>query len=371
MSAIERNARLLSGLGASVMAVVKADAYGHGIDLVTPELQRHGISRFGVATVAEGARVREIVGSEPEVYVMTATPPEDSPALLEYRLIPFVSSRELLTALNGAAVAARAVAQVHLEIDTGIGRAGIEPSVFESALRYALGLPGIDVTGICTHFTSGENVQDAQSQYWLFERIIREQVPSDILRRVVLHAANSPALLNVPGARYGMIRPGLLLYGVAIEGNNAAQLIMPSGKIELLEPALSLRARVILARELPAGAPISYGRTYHLNQAARIATIGIGYGDGYSRQFSNRGKVLLPDGTFAPVRGRICMDQICIELPQASELAAGDTVTIVGEKQGANGSARLKLQGWIDATPHEITTCLTARVPRIPISAHS
>ena len=366
LSAIGRNAHLLGSLGAEVMAVVKANAYGHGIDLVTPELVRQGIHRFGVATISEGAQVREIVGGEPDIFVMTATPPEDAPLLLEHKLTPFVSSRELLVALSEAAVAARAVASVHLEIDTGIGRAGIEPSDFEATLQYALGLPGIDVTGLCTHFTSGENVQDAQGQHHLFEQILREQVPSELLRRVVVHAANSPALLNVSGARYGMIRPGLLLYGIAPEGDEAAQIALRTGEIEFLEPALSLRARIILARELPAGAPISYGRTYQLKQAARIATIGIGYGDGYTRQFSNRGQMLLPNGAIAPVRGRVCMDQVCLELPKASRLEAGETVTIIGEA-GGNCLSAAEIAGWIDATPHEITTCLTDRVPRIPV----
>ncbi len=366
MSALGRNARRLGSLGPAVMAVVKANAYGHAIDLVAPEMLRQGVRRFGVATIAEGAQVRKILGEGVEVYVMTATPPQDSPALIEHRLTPFVSSRELLVSLSQAATTAQTVAAVHLEIDTGIGRAGFEPNEFEAALRFALNLPGIAVAGICTHFTSGENVQDAQGQHRLFERILREQVPENLLSQIVLHAANSPALINVPGARYGMVRPGLLLYGIAPDGDEAARLHLPGGEIEELEPVLSLRARVLLARELPSGAPISYGRTYILKQASRVATIGIGYGDGYSRQFSNRGRILLPGGALAPVRGRVCMDQVCVELPRGNELAAGDTVTIIG---GAGGQ-RLRaaqIARWIDATPHEMTTCLTARVPRRPV----
>jgi alanine racemase len=361
LGALAANAAALRGLGAELMAVVKADAYGHGVAIVVPELLRAGLRDFGVATVAEGVLVRGIAGPEPQIYVMTAIGPQDAAQVVASDLTPFVSSAESAEAIGRAAMAAGRKARVHVEVDTGIGRAGALPSEAPEIVARVLTTHGLLLTGLCTHFAWGENATDARRQHAIFEQVLRG-LPPELLSGLVIHAANSPAVLNVPGARYNMIRPGLLLFGIAPEGGSPAA--MPDGTP--LAPVLSLRARVLLVRRMPAGTTLSYGRTFTLDHQATIATVGIGYGDGYSRRLSNNGQVLLPGGIVAPIRGRVCMDQICVEVPEGVSIAAGDTVTLVGK----SGSAELRaadIADSIGATPHEITTCMTVRVVRVAV----
>jgi alanine racemase len=159
------------------------------------------------------------------------------------------------------------------------------------------------------------------------------------------------------------MRPGLLLYGIG----PSSQFLADEREGFAFRPALSLKARVILVRRLPAGTDISYSRTYTLPHNATIATIGIGYGDGFPRRLSNCGHVLLPSGKRAPIRGRVCMDQLCIEVPEGERLSAGDTVTLIG-RAGESEIRVTDMAEQIDTTPHEITTCLTARVPRVVVN---
>ena len=359
LDALQANAAALQGLGSILMAVVKADAYGHGVDLIVPALIRCGVRDFGVATAAEGKRVRAIVGRVPRIYVMTAVTAADAPQIIESNLTPFLGGADIAGELGRAADAANKTIDVHVEVDSGIGRAGALPDEASQIVSLILQTHGLRLTGICTHFTWGENATDARLQHAVFEDVL-ERIPNETLAGLTIHAANSPAILNVRGARYTMIRPGLLLYGIAPTGGASPN--MPDGT--LLAPVLSLRARVLSVRRLPAGTTLSYGRTFPLERDATIATVGIGYGDGYSRRFSNIGHVLLPGGALAPIRGRVCMDQICVEIPDDSALTAGDFVTVVG-KSGSSELQAADLADEIGATPHEIPTCLTSRVPRI------
>jgi alanine racemase len=364
LDALASNAVALGSLGPELMAVLKADAYGHGVAIVAPCLRALEVRHYGVATAAEGRALRAMDGlADAQIYVMTATSPADAAIVVENDLIPFISKTAQLRGIAEAAHKATKTAKVHLEIDTGIGRAGVAPEDFPEILSAALSMSSIKVTGVCTHFTWGENAEDARRQHVLFERLLRE-IPETLRGRLLIHASNSPAAINVPGAHYGMIRPGLLLYGIApVPGP------LPAPWPNLgLRPVLSLHARVLLVRDHPTGATLSYGRTYTLERPARIATIGIGYGDGYSRRLSNIGHVLLPSGHTAPIRGRVCMDQFCIELPEGETLTEGDIVTLVGSV-GDSELRAVDIADSIGATPHEITTCLTARVPRIPTNS--
>jgi alanine racemase len=362
LDALSANARTLCRIGPALMAVMKADAYGHSTRLVAPQLIASGVSDFGAATAAEGVTLRNIVGVRANVYVMTACAPADAAIVAQSNLIPFVSTEEAVRDLSSAAESAGNSVDIHVEVDTGIGRAGVQPDEAIKFIDFARNTRRIRVTGICTHFTWGENADDAARQHAVFEDVLN-RIPDEILSTLTVHAANSPAALNVPGARHAMYRPGLLLYGIAPCGGSDP--IAPNG--ETLRPVLSLRARVLHVRDLRAGTDISYGRTYTLPAAARIATVGIGYGDGYPRRLSNIGRVLLSGGIEAPIRGRICMDQICVEIPEGIDVAAGDTVTLIG-KSGESQLRCADVADAIEATPHELTTCLTSRVPRIAVS---
>lgn len=363
--ALADNIGALNSLGSAVMAVVKADAYGHGVELIAPLLVAKGIRHFGVATVAEGQQLRKLTKDncpDAAIYIMAAILPEEAPAVVASRLIPFVSDFALAQALSAAAKNDGRGAEIHLEVDTGIGRAGVSPADTPHLLAACENLPTLRVTGICTHFTAADSADpaDCAAQYALFEKVLAS-LPPGRLARMTVHAANSPAALRLPAARRQLIRPGLLLYGIA----PSRELFAGDGFA--YHPVLSLKARTLLVRRLPAGTDISYSRTYRLPREATIATIGIGYGDGFPRRLSNQGHVLLPSGERAPIRGRVCMDQICVELPEGSALAVGDTVTLIG-RVGDEQILVTDMADQIDTTPHEITTCLTPRVPRVLVN---
>jgi alanine racemase len=340
------------------MAVLKADAYGHGSELVSPLLYSLGIRHFGAATVAEGVALRQLLPHAPEpfIYVMTASLACEAEAIVDNSLIPFVSDLPTAVALSEAALKLGRSVQIHVEVDTGIGRAGFPPSVIASCWDALMALPALTVTGICTHFTYADSVSpdDPLAQLAIFESVVHSlALPAN----VTVHAANSPAALYGLLNAQTLMRPGLLLYGISPSPH------WPDREGFAYKAALSLYARVLLVREMPEGSEISYGRTYRLPSAARIATIGIGYGDGFPRRLSNIGHVLAPNGCRLPIRGRVCMDQVCVELPPGMKLVPGDVVTIVGSAGGSSITVG-DLAKLIDATPHEITTGLTGRVGR-------
>jgi alanine racemase len=247
---------------------------------------------------------------------------------------------------------------VHIDVDTGIGRSGIAPGRLEELLRRVAAMGAVRVTGICTHFTAADSPDggaDVLAQQRFFESILRALQP-ELTTGLAVHAANSPGALRVHPGASSLIRPGLLLYGIA-----------PSAQFEAAfeyEPVMTVRARALLVRELPAGSDISYNRTYRLPHDARVATIGIGYGDGYPRALSNSGQVIGPAGEVLPIRGRVCMDQLCVELPQECTMESGATVTVLGASAGRSITAAgiAQITG---AAPHEMTTCLMPRVPRV------
>ena len=347
---------------ARLMAVVKANAYGHDTSLIAPLCATLGLRDFGIATPAEGAALRALVPPDAAVYLLGPAFPEEAPAIVCHRLTPLLSSAETGRALSEAAVKLGVVADVHLDVDTGIGRAGVPPADAPAFLAQTDRLPGLRVTGVATHFASAdEDPADAQAQHDLFASFLRSLGPrADAL---LVHAANSPAAFNLPPAvRHAMIRPGLLLYGIEPTPGDFGAGRMP------LRPVLSLKTRVTLCRPLPGGATVSYGRTYTVPPGGGVyATLGVGYGDGYPRRFSNSGHVLL-HGRRAPICGRVCMDQTVVDVSQIPGVRLGDTATLIGTDGGETLTAG-DLAAVLDTTPHEITTGLTARVPRLLVNA--
>ncbi len=347
---------------ARLMAVVKANAYGHDTGLIAPLCADLGLRDFGIATPAEGAALRGLVPPDAAIYLLGPAFPEESPAIVHHRLTPLLSSAGTARALSEAAGALGVTADVHLDLDTGIGRAGVQVADAPAFLDLLDRLPGLSVTGITTHFASAdEDPADAQAQHTLFAMFVRSLGPraDDLL----IHEANSPAALHLPPDTHrGLVRPGLLLYGIEPtpgafrEGNMEGDLD--------LRPVLSLRTRVTLCRPLPGGATISYGRTYTVPPGGGVyATLGVGYGDGYPRRFSNSGHVLI-HGRRAPIVGRVCMDQTVVDVSRLPGVQIGDTTTLIGTDGGETLTAG-DLAAALGTTPHEITTCLTARIPRL------
>jgi len=360
IAALSSNVIELKSFGPEIIAVVKANAYGHDISIVVPALQRYGVTRFSVATVDEAEQLRGLPNmDEAAIYLMAAVLAEDSDRIVKLNLVPFATDTEFVRRLSLSAQNANKTASVHLEVDTGIGRAGVALENLPATFAEWNELQGIAVTGICTHFTAAdsEDESDSRQQLSTFESALKT-IPSEQLASIDIHAANSPAAIRLPHQIATLFRPGLLLYGIAPSSDFSRNFPF--------HPVLSLKARVLLVRKLPKGTDISYSRTYRLQNDAVIATIGIGYGDGYPRRLSNIGKVILPDGSLAPIRGRICMDQLCVEVADGCLVVPGDIVTLIGEHRGSEISVT-EITNVIDATPHEITTCLTNRVPRVAV----
>lgn len=375
LNAIQHNVTCVRqhiGAQAAVMAMVKADAYGHGLLPVARAALQASAAWLGVATVAEGIALRKAGVGEP-IALLCAFAPGEAEAILHYRLTPVLGDASLLQALltarkraagpkSGRSAGERASAcEVHLEIETGMGRAGALPEEAVALWREATG-NGLRVTGLCTHFADADGEDEAltRQQEERFRKALR-LLETAGARFDLIHLSNSAATWRGYGLPAGLVRPGLLLYGIRPphcepESDHAAPL-------NALRPALTLKARIASVRELPQGHTISYGATYVLSRRSRVATVLIGYGDGYPRRLSNRGAMLVC-GELAPILGRVCMDQTVVDVTDIPGVTAGDEVVCIG-KQGARCLTVETLARQIEATEHELTTALTARIPRL------
>lgn len=358
-------ARLGSDSKTRLLAVVKADAYGHGVSLVAPICGSAGIADFGVATVDEGIDLRALLPEQAAIYLMAAALPADAPAIAEHRLTPFVGGLKLACALSEAGQKQNQTVNVHLDVDTGIGRAGVLAGEATTLFRAMQTLPRLQVTGIATHFADAdEDVEAAHQQNVLFQQLLCQL--GTTAERLLVHAGNSPALLALGGAaQYGLVRPGLLLYGIEPAPGLFAAPKLDGTREWALRPVLSVRARVLLCRRLPAGATISYGRTFTVPPGGGMyATLGIGYGDGWPRRLGNGVGHALLGGLAAPICGRVCMDQLVVDVSRVPQVQPGDIATLMGG-EGAQAITAGQIAAMIQTTPHEVSTCLTSRLPRL------
>lgn len=371
-------ARRLAGPHSVVMAVVKADGYGHGAAPVARAVAAAGaVIHFAVASAGEALELRR-VGIRQEIYTLSSFLPGEADAIVQADLIAMVSSSEQIAALAQAARNAPLPSRCFLMIDTGMGREGCLPDDAVALWQQAAEIEKVCITGIATHFSSADESDPASEE----ATATQQRVWSDFLdvlgpdalrsahdgrgnRGVLLSRFNSPALLRLPadavlptGVRGYLVRAGLLLYG--IEPYRGAFAGVPD-----LRPALSWRARITLIKDMPAGATVGYGRTHTLTNPARIATVAAGYADGLQRRLSNRGVVLV-QGHRCPIVGRVSMDQCQIDVTEVpdKETLVGAIVTIVGREGSAEQSV-LDLAETMETTPHEILCALTRRVPRL------
>ncbi|HET7838640.1 MAG TPA: alanine racemase [Rectinemataceae bacterium] len=346
-----RRAKALAGAGVKVMAVVKANAYGHGIVRVARELLAEGADHIGVAYLEEGVCLRE-AGIETPILVFGAPNHDQIPSFIEYDLELSVPSAGMARAISAAARDAGTPAKVHLKVDTGMERIGEHWYSCEAFFDEVLDLPGLEIHGVFSHFaTSDDDLDFAREQLERFRSVLailesRGRLPP------LVHIANSAGLVNLPESRFTMVRPGILLYGYEPT---------PLRTIGF-EPVMRLMSRVAFLKEVRSGAGVSYGRIWIAPAATRIATIPIGYGDGYSRSLSNRAEVHI-GGARHPVVGRVCMDQIMVDLGSA-QAREGDEVVLFGERAGGGLPAEL-LCGLLGTIPYELTCMVSARVPRI------
>lgn len=333
-----------------VLAVVKADGYGHGAAIVAPVLADAGADAFGVATVAEGVELRE-AGISQSILVLTGAAADDVDAVHEYRLT--VALADLDMARRVAARLGSRRLGVHLKIDTGMGRLGVAPSDLPSFLTHLRGLSQLEVQGVFSHLGDADDAHGEYTNVQLqrFQEAIATVRVFGFVPRAA-HLANSVAALTRADTHFNLVRPGIALYGVR----------PPGAKVDLL-PVMSLRTRIWQLKEVPAGQAISYGQTFVTKRHSRIAVLPIGYADGYDRSLSNRAAVLVR-GRRAPVVGRVCMDLTLADVTDIPGAQVDDEVTLWG-RDGDSQIAVEEVAQWQDSIPYEVLTRVGKRVPRV------
>jgi alanine racemase len=340
-----------------ILAVVKAQAYGHGAVRTAKHLLGLGADILGVALLEEGRELRE-AGIDAPILVMGAVVPSQAKALVGLRLTPVVYTPAVARALSNAAIALKTQIPVHVKIDTGMGRVGITPEAAAAFVQELLDLEGIIVQGLMTHFADADlrDKQFASKQMSRFETLLKE-LDAKGVAIPLRHAANSAALLDYQQALFTMVRPGLMLYGY----NPLEE--KPAG-VDLL-PVLSLVTRIAFFKKVPAGIPISYGRTFVTKRESLIATIPIGYADGYSRGLSNKAEALVR-GVRASVAGRVCMDMCMLDVTDVPGVCEGDEVVLIG-KQGNERITADDIAVKTGTIAYEVLCDIGSRVPRVYI----
>ncbi|MGE5588050.1 MAG: alanine racemase [Clostridia bacterium] len=362
LTSISRNIgaiRRRVGPGPEIMAVVKADGYGHGAVQVATTALTSGATWLGVALVEEGVVLRKS-GIIAPILVFGQLFPNQARRALHYSLSCTVSTYEFAEALSVAATQEGKRGKCHVKVDTGMGRIGVPPRQAASFVRRVAMLPNVEVEGIYTHFASA----DADDKTFACEQLSRFMGVIEALRTAGVqiqfrHAANSAACVDIPEARLDMVRPGILMYGLSPFSTERFQKLKKEMDIR---PALSLKTRVSFLKRVPAGTPVSYGSTYVTKEDTVIATLPVGYADGYSRGLSNRGEVLIR-GRKLPIVGRICMDQCMVDVGSL-EVEVGDEAVLIG-RQGDQEIAAEEVADKLGTISYEVVCAIGKRVPRV------
>lgn len=349
--------------GTKMMAVVKADAYGHGVKYVAPLLDRLGAEQFAVSNIEEAMQLRALSVKKP-ILILGYTPPYLAKTLAQHEISQTVFDSEYAAALSRHATADGVTVRMHIKIDTGMGRLGFIHHDLQDCdaieqIRSVCKLPGLAREGIFTHFASSDLDGDqdgsfTRRQFDLFCDVI-DRLKQDGITFCLRHCCNSAATLRNPEMQLDMVRPGIILYGMEPSGalRNAAD----------LRPAMTLQSVISMVKDLHPGDSVSYGRTYTAQHEIRAATIPIGYADGYPRSLSNNGYILIR-GQKAPIIGRVCMDQTVVDVTGIPKAQEGDEVLLFGSD--ANGTLPVEEYSALCGTINYETVCLVGkRVPRI------
>lgn len=338
--------------GAKICAVIKADAYGHGAIAVSHILDREGIDYLAVALLEEALELRS-AGVAAPLLVLGTTEPANADIIVSQNITQTVFTIELAQALSVSAMRLGHPARIHVKIDTGMHRQGISPDETESFCRALAEMEGLVVEGAYSHFAEADNPDRSFTLHQLdeFHRALRCMEAGGI-KPAIRHIANSAALLHIPEARLDMVRPGILVYGLSPDADPNP----PEG----LSPVMQLCASIAHISSVEKGESVSYGRLFTATRKSRIALLQIGYADGYSRLLSNRAEVIIR-GKKAPIAGRICMDQVMIDITDIPEASLGDEATLFG-LPGLPAGKLARLMGSID---YEVTCGISKRVPRI------
>jgi alanine racemase len=336
-----------------IMAVLKADAYGHGAAPLAKAARVLGdrLWGFGVSSVEEGIALRHAGQKEKILILGSVYPFESFDTVLDHRLIPTVASRASADALAQRAQQRGRPACCHVKIDTGMGRIGMSPATAQEALPSFRAHTWLKVEGLYTHLACADSASITAHQLTLFNKTIRAFGKGG----ECLHAGNSGGVLARPGSHYDVVRPGLILYGIVPWS--------ALGRTIALRPVLSWKTRVVFVKTVQRGTPLSYGWTWRARRRSRIATLPVGYADGYRRDLSNTGQVLV-HGRRCPVVGRVTMDHILVDVTGGTRIDAGEEAVLLGT-QGRERVTAEEMAGWADTIPYEILCGISKRVPRV------
>lgn len=349
--------RLISAT-AKVAAVIKADGYGHGAVALAQLLEkRHEIWGYAVATAEEASILRKAGMTKP-ILILGYVFPEDYPVLIGQEIRPAVFSLEMAQYISEAAVKLGKTAYIHIKLDTGMSRIGFQCTEESSKIIVQISkLPNIMIEGIFTHFAKADETDKTftQSQAELYEKMT-ERLKKENVRIPIHHISNSAGIVDLPQYNLDMVRAGIILYG-----------LWPSDEIQKenidLKPLMTLKSHVVHVKELESGRTISYGGTYKVEGTKKIATIPVGYGDGYPRTLSNKGYVLI-HGKQAPVCGRVCMDQFMVDVTDIPEVNVGDEVILIGSDK--DETITMEDMGELaDRFNYEFACDLGKRIPRV------
>ena len=372
LKAIAHNVRELRSItnpSAMLMAVVKANAYGHGMINVSRQALQNGAELLGVARINEGIQLRN-AGFDVPVLIFGYTPPDLAKKLIEFDLTQTIYSHKTAEVLSTAATSSRKKIKVHIKVDTGMGRVGILPGCSGPSIpgkdltggavrdvESVAGLQGLDLKGIFTHFaTAGSSDKSyAKKQFEIFMDLL-DQLRHRGLEAPVTHVANSAAIIDMPETHLDMVRAGISVYG-----------LYPSSEVNksriVLRPAMELKTRVIHLKKVPAGFRVSYGATYQTEKPTTIATVSVGYADGLSRLLSSRGHMLVR-GHRASIVGCVCMDLTMLDVGHIPGVDLGDEVIIFG-KQGDSFITVDEIASTLNTINYEIVSTIAGRVPRL------
>lgn len=342
-----------------MFGVIKADGYGHGAVPIGRELEKLPyVSGYATATAEEASALRRAGLSKP-ILILGYTFPYCYEELILEEIRPAVFRKDAVEALNACAGRLQKKALVHVKVDTGMSRIGISPDEEGlSFMEWLSGLSHIEVEGIFTHFARADETDKtaALSQLARFTAFVGEAEQRMGKQIPFKHCSNSAAILTLPQANLSLVRAGIALYGLSPSEEVARELFS-------LRPALSLKSHLVYVKEIEAGTPVSYGGTFVAGERMRIATVPVGYGDGYPRSLSGKGFVLIR-GKRAPIIGRVCMDQFMVDVSGIPEAAEGDEVTLIGVDGGEEITME-ELGGLSGRFNYELSCDFGKRIPRV------
>jgi alanine racemase len=347
--------RCLIGDMVDIMAVVKAEAYGHGAVEIARTVMDNGASWLGVSLPEEGIALRR-AGIKAPILVFEPLQSGQAGFFLEYDLTATVCIPEMVGSLSSEALKLGKTARVHVKVDTGMGRVGVKVDQAPGFIREIKELPGIDVNGVYSHLATADELDKsyAQGQIKRFAGLVDALKAANLLPPKI-HLANSAAVIDLPESYFNMVRPGIMLYG-----------LYPSSQVNRenidLKPVLSLKTKAVFVKRVPEQTGISYGLRYHTRKETTIVTVPIGYADGWSRLLTHKAEALI-NGKRFPIVGSICMDQCMVDVGN-EPVSLGQEVVLIGE-QGQEKITVDTLAGSLGTINYEVTCMLSTRVPRV------